>query len=164
MCVRPEPELPALANDLHRFYDDSSCSSWMWLRTLGAALLVGRVVLRLFLACVPLPDVVTGDASTSITPSRDAADALLAGWENHVSACSSWFSLRLSESTLVAIQGEYFNWSNSISFPWPEELKLFNIPSTSNCAHLPPTFTIMEWTCCSSEPSRVTTWIPITIY
>ena len=93
MCVRLELELPMPVDDLRRFRDDSGCSSWMRLHTLGAALPMGRAVLRLLLACAPLSHAVMGDASTGITPSRGAADALLAGRENHISACSSCFIL-----------------------------------------------------------------------
>jgi hypothetical protein len=50
-------------------------------------------VLRLLLACAPLPDVVTWDASTGVTPGRGAVDALLAGRAKyHVSICRIWFN------------------------------------------------------------------------
>jgi hypothetical protein len=105
------------ADDLRRFRDDSDYSSWMRLRTLGVVLLVGRVVLRLLLAYAPLPEVVTWDASTGVTPGRGAANALLAGREYRVSACRIWFNRRLSESTSVAVHGEYFDRSYSTSSP-----------------------------------------------
>jgi hypothetical protein len=75
------------ADDLRHFCDDSGSSSWMRLRTLGVALPVGRAVLRLLLACAPLPDAVTCDASIGVTPGRGATDALLANREYRVSAC-----------------------------------------------------------------------------
>jgi hypothetical protein len=78
---------------------------------------VGRVVLRLLLACTPLPDAVMWDASTGVTPGRGAADVLLANQEYRVSACRIWFNRRLSESTSVAVHGEYFDRSNSASSP-----------------------------------------------
>ena len=109
ISVRSDPELSALANDLRHFHDDSGCSSWMRLHTLGARLLVSQVVPQLLLACAPFPDVVTGDALIGITLGRTAADALLAGQENRVSACNSWFSQRLSKSMSVTVQGEYFD-------------------------------------------------------
>jgi hypothetical protein len=59
----------------------------MRLRTLGVALPVGRAVLRLLLACAPLLDAVTCDASIGVTPGHGAADVLLAGREYRVSAC-----------------------------------------------------------------------------
>jgi hypothetical protein len=80
------------ADDLRRFRDDFGCSSWMRLHTLGVALPMGRAVLRLLLACTPLPEAVTWDASTGVTPARGTADALLAGREYRVSACRIWFN------------------------------------------------------------------------
>jgi hypothetical protein len=74
-------------------------------------------MLRLLLAYAPLPKAVTWNASTSVTPARGAADALLAGREYHVSAYRIWFNRRLSESTSVAVHGEYFDRSNSASSP-----------------------------------------------
>jgi hypothetical protein len=112
-----ELELPAPVDDICYFRDDSGCSSWMRLRTLGVALLVGRAVLRLLLACAPLPDAVTWDASIGVALGRGAVDALLAGREYRVSACRIWFNRRLSGSTSVAIHGEYFDRSNSASSP-----------------------------------------------
>jgi hypothetical protein len=70
---------------------------------------VGRAVLRLLLACAPLPNAVTWDASTGMTPGRGATDAFLTGQEYHISACRIWFNRRLSESTSVAVHGEYFD-------------------------------------------------------
>ena len=89
----------------------------MQLRTLGVALLVGQAVLLLLLAYALLPNVVTGDASIGVTPGCGAVDAFLASREYHISAYRIWFNRRLSESTLVAVQGEYFDRSNSTSFP-----------------------------------------------
>jgi hypothetical protein len=90
----------------------------MRLRTLGVILPVGRVVLRLLLACAPLPDAVTWDASTGMTPGRGTADALLAGQAKYrVSACRIWFNRRFLESTSIAVHGEYFDQSNSASSP-----------------------------------------------
>ena len=89
----------------------------MRLHTLGAALLVGRVVLRLLLACVPILDVVRGDASTSVILGRSATNAFLVGQEFRVSACSIWFNGQLSKSMSVSIHGEYFDRSNSTSSP-----------------------------------------------
>jgi hypothetical protein len=78
---------------------------------------MGRAVLRLLLACAPLPEAVMWDASTGVTPARGAADALLAGREYRFSACRIWFHRRLSEFTSVAVHGEYFDRSNSASSP-----------------------------------------------
>jgi hypothetical protein len=65
----------------------------MRLRTLGVALPVGRAVLRLLLACAPLLDVVTWDASSGVIPGCGAADALLASRARyHVSVCKIWFN------------------------------------------------------------------------
>jgi hypothetical protein len=89
----------------------------MLFHTLGVALPVGWVVLRLLLACAPLPDAITWDAFISVTPGHGAADALLVGREYRVSACRIWFNRRLSESTSVAVQGEYFDRNNSASSP-----------------------------------------------
>jgi hypothetical protein len=74
--VRPEPKLPTPADDLRCFYEDSGCSSGMRLRTLGVVLLEGRAVLWLLLACAPLPEAVTWDASTGVTPGHGTADML----------------------------------------------------------------------------------------
>ena len=68
-----------MADDLRRFRVVSDCSSWMQLRTLGAVLPLGRVVLHMLLACAPLPDVVIWDAATGVTPGRGVGNATLAG-------------------------------------------------------------------------------------
>ena len=70
---------------------------------------MGWAVLQLLLTYAPLFDALTRDVSTSVLVGRSAVGALLASWENRVSACSSWFSLQFSESTSVAVQGEYFD-------------------------------------------------------
>ena len=80
-CVRPDPELPAPTDDLCHFRVVSGCSSWMRLCTLRAALPLGRELLQMLLACAPLPDAVTCDAATGVTPGRGAGDATLAGRE-----------------------------------------------------------------------------------
>jgi hypothetical protein len=90
----------------------------MRLRTLGVALPVGQAMLRLLLACTPLPDAVTWNASTGVTPGHGAADALLASRARYrVSICKIWFNRRLSESMSFAVHGEYFDRSNSTSSP-----------------------------------------------
>jgi hypothetical protein len=48
----------------------------MRLRTLGVALPGGWAVLRLLLAYAPLPEAVTWDASTGVTPGRGVANAI----------------------------------------------------------------------------------------
>ena len=78
---------------------------------------MGQAVLRLLLACILFPDAVIGNVSTGVILGHGASDALLADRENCVSACSSWFSLQFSKFTSVAIQGKYFDRSNSTSSP-----------------------------------------------
>jgi hypothetical protein len=58
------------------FLVDLGCSGAMRLLTLGFAYVDGRAVLWLLLACAPLPDAVTNDASISGTTMRGATIAL----------------------------------------------------------------------------------------
>jgi hypothetical protein len=66
-----------LVDDHHCFQVDSGRSGATQLRTLGFVQPDGRAMLRLLLACAPLPNVVINDASIGGTAMRSSGTAVV---------------------------------------------------------------------------------------
>ena len=163
--MRLEPELPALVDERCFFGVGSIASVVTRLRTLEVTWPIGCVVLLLLLAGAPLPDGVAGNTPKGGTPSWGATIGIAGGHTRFwVSVWRIWFNLQFSDTTFVALHGEYFGRSIFASSCWPVKLKFSSIPLISKYTLSSPSFTMMEWTCYMSPPTKSIAWIPITMY